>query len=186
MPNKNASYQVNPMRAIECARAEIDRDRADHADRVEAGESFKARRRQQHNDGRPTAISNGIQRHAVAIQPLELRRHFAVLRHHVEQADHGDDRGVGRAEEEQQKNDADDPAERLAEPRSKRGGSELLGDEAQHVFCRFVSAATISLRLVRPSVLFRTAGNESMAQPSSAVPNTTSIATGTIAFVAVR
>ena len=51
----------------------------------------------------------------------------------------------------------------------------MLGEEAQHVF--FVGRSVAGMRFL---------GNESMAQPSSAVPRTTSMATGTIAFVAVR
>ena len=52
--------------------------------------------------------------------------------------------------------------------------------------CRFSNTAAISLLLERPSVLSITLGSESIAQPSSAVPRTTSIATGQIALAASR
>ena len=38
------------------------------------------------------------------IQACQLSRHFAVLRHHEDHADHRDDRSVYRAEEQKTKN----------------------------------------------------------------------------------
>jgi len=51
---------------------------------------------------------------------------------------------------------------------------------------RFSKTEAISARPTRWSVLLSTAGSESIAQPSKAVPKTTSIATGVIAFRDVR
>ena len=50
--------------------------------------------------------------------PIEFGKldgHFTIARDHVEQADHGDDGGVGRAQEQEKKDDADEPAERDAQ-----------------------------------------------------------------------
>ena len=55
----------------------------------------------------------------MSIQALELRRHLAVARCHVKKPDHGDDGGICRAQQQEQKNNADDPAESLTEPQTK-------------------------------------------------------------------
>jgi len=53
------------------------------------------------------------------VQPLELPRHFPIARGHVKQADHGDDRRVGSAQQEQKKDNADDPPENDSETRAE-------------------------------------------------------------------
>ena len=70
----------------------------------------------------------------MSIQTFELRRHLAIARRHVEQADHGDDGGVCRAQQQEHKNNPDNPAERLPEPHTKGGASKLFAHEAKHVF----------------------------------------------------
>ena len=57
-----------------------------------------------------------------------------VPRHHVEQTDHGDDSGVGGTEQKKEKNNADDPAKRLAEGRPETDAAKIFANEAQHIF----------------------------------------------------
>ena len=63
-----------------------------------------------------------------------MSRHLAIARHHVEQSDHGEDRGVRGAEKQQEKNDADDPAERLPEKRPEIHRAKIFTDETQGIF----------------------------------------------------
>ena len=129
------------------------------------------------------AMNERPDRNAVTIEAFELPRHFAVARHHVKQTDHRYDGSVGRAQEQQAENNSDDPAENLPDPGRKRGGGKLFADEAQHVFAALPRTRDdISSRFVRCNVFPSTEGSESIAQPRSAVPMTTSIATGVIAL----
>ena len=125
--------------------------------------------------GIATAAMSGMSGTPCGFELRQLARHFAVLRHHVNHADQRDDRGVDRAEKEQAEDDADDDAHDLADGRDRRPSSRRPppGSAACLLCARLIPAA-------------RFLGNESIAQPRSAVPTTTSIATGTIAFVAVR
>ena len=119
---------------VEGARPEIHRDRADHADRIEAGEPFKIFRHGQHDDrGRDRGDERNL-RNAVGIQPGELARHLAVLRHHVGHTDQRHDRRVHRAEQEQSEHDPDNDAERLAHREAARHSAVDLREKAQHVF----------------------------------------------------
>ena len=78
------------------------------------------------------------------VQLPELPRHFAVAGHHEKQANHCDDGGVCRAHQEEEKNDADDPAKHDAKPRRDGGRAELLADKAEHIL--------VSLRHGRPDL----------------------------------
>src|SRR6266403_2970366 len=68
------------MIAIETARAEIDRDRADHPDCVKTGESVEVFRCQKHQDWKGNSRDQRKLRNAVTIQSCELLWHLAVLR----------------------------------------------------------------------------------------------------------
>src|SRR5205823_11418152 len=56
-----------------------------------------------------------------------------IARGHVEQTNHGDDRRISSAEQEQKKDNADDPSENYPETWAESGGSKLLAHEPQHV-----------------------------------------------------
>src|SRR5438876_2687728 len=68
------------------------------------------------------------------IEPSELPRHFAITSHHVKEPDHRNDRGVGRTQQQEEKDDPDDPPENVSNWRGERRGREFFPDEAQHVF----------------------------------------------------
>ena len=120
-------------RAIEGAGAEIERNRPYHADGVEARERIEIRSADEDDGRQDNGDGERDQRHAMAVELRELPGHFAIAGHHVEDADHGDHRGIGRADEQKEKEDADGPAERVAKDRRNGKLAEILGDEAQHV-----------------------------------------------------
>ena len=70
----------------------------------------------------------------MAVEALKLPRHLPVTRHHVKQTDHCHDGGVGRTQEQEEKNNSNDPSENLTDRRRKRGGCKLFADETEHVF----------------------------------------------------
>ena len=116
---KEAIVPGKTHRAIHRARSQVDGDRADDANRVQAGERFEARGGKQNDRRQAHGNEERIKRHAMAIQTLELPRHFPVARRHVKQADHCDNRGVRCAQQQQQKYDADDPAENNSKSRAE-------------------------------------------------------------------
>ena len=118
---------------VKSAGPEIDCDRADDADRVETGERLEFARHREDEDRDGDRDQKRNAGHAVAIESGQLFRHLAVLRHHVDDADEGDDRGVDRAEKEEAKDDADDEPEGGPEPGSDDEGSVVFAKEPQHV-----------------------------------------------------
>ena len=109
------------------------------------------------------------------VQSRQLRRHFAVLRHHVHDTDQCDDGGIHRADEQKSEHNADENRETVSEPRA--------ADQARHnVRPRKRSMSS----LWRASSGANDLGATASRSASKAVPSTTSTATGRIAFVAVR
>ena len=161
---------------VERAGPEIHGDRADHADRVESGQRLEILGHRENHDGDCDGGDEWQKRHAVWIEPGQLSRHLAVLRHHVDDADQGDDRGIDRAEKEKSEDDADDDAQDLADARSERPSSRSTSARKRNMssLCAANSGSETSWAM--------------RASPSRGArcPMTTSIATGTIAFVAVR
>src|SRR5438046_3614624 len=108
-----------------------------------------------------------------------------VTRNHVKQPDHRDDGGVGGADEKEEENNAHDPAEGLTESTPKlwvpncspmkRRVSSLRRWRASRMECAPSDNMTVAFGF-----------NESIAQPSRAVPTTTSTATGQIALADSR
>ncbi len=81
------SHGRKPRRLVECAGSEIDRDRADYADGVKAGQRFELFHDCQNQKGNGDRNDQRNLGHAMFIQARELLRHLAVLRHHVNDPD---------------------------------------------------------------------------------------------------
>ena len=138
------------------------------------GERGEISRRDDHNHRQTDGDEKRNLRNAMPIKSHELSRHFLVPRHHVDQTDHGDDGGVSRTEQEKEKNDADNPAKHFAKSRPETDGAKYSPMKRN-------MSSLCAYREPRIELLI-----ESMAQPSSAVATTTSIATGQIALDASR
>jgi len=106
-------------RAVERARTEIDRDRADYTDCVQAGQRLEICCGHQHDNRKTDRDEQRVERDSVSIETFEVRRHFPVARCQVKKTNHRDNGGVGRAQQQQQKHNADDPAEGLPNPNSE-------------------------------------------------------------------
>src|SRR6266545_4129092 len=76
----------------------------------------------------------------MAIQPLELAGQLAVARDHVKEPDHRNDGRVRSAQKEEEKYDANNPAEHASKRRRNRSGAELFANETQHIFLAFLDS----------------------------------------------
>src|SRR5205823_6932308 len=123
--------------AVKCARADVDRDRANYTDCVKSGESSEVCDEKQNDRRQAERNEQRINRDAVTVQYSELPRHLAIARHHVEQPDHCHDGGVGGAEEQKEEDDSNDPAKEIADRwRSEEHTSEL--QSLAYLVCRLL------------------------------------------------
>ncbi len=111
---------------IECAGAEVHRDRADYANRVKTGQRGEVCGKKQHHDWQTDGNDQRPHGNAVPVEPTKLPRHLAITRHHVKQTDHRYDRGVGRAQKQQAENNSDDPAEHSVRSRAKTSRRQIV------------------------------------------------------------
>ena len=119
---------------VESAGAEIDCDRAHHSNGVKAGQTLEFLGHGEDQDRNRDRNEERNPGNAVAVQARELPRHFPILRHHVNDADERDDRGVDGAEEEQTKDHANHETEDLPGSRTNHERAVVFREEAQHVF----------------------------------------------------
>src|SRR5438132_11101425 len=119
--------------AIETARAEIDRDRADHPDCVKTGESIEVFRCQKHQDWKGNSRDQRKLRNAVTIQSCELLWHLAVLRHHEHHTNQGHDCRVHCAEKQKTENNSNHNSERHSKPGRNSNRAIMLCEKPKHV-----------------------------------------------------
>src|SRR5207248_5371637 len=82
----------------------------------------------------------------------QLRWHFLIACHHVKQTDHRDDGGVGCAQEEKEKDNANNPTKHFSESRTKADASKILADKAQHILDRKSTRLNSSHRTISYAV----------------------------------
>ena len=91
------------------AERDVDRDRADHADRVERGEASRSWLNSSTRIGTRRGDDRRHPRHAEAVELLQELRQLAVAGHQVLHGDHVGDGGVGGGQQQQAADDARRP-----------------------------------------------------------------------------
>ncbi len=119
---------------IESAGTEIYRDGADHPDGIKACQGLEILCDGQNDDRDGNSGDEWDVRHAVRIELGQRARHFAVLRHHVNDADHRDDGGVHGAEQQEAEDNANDDAQDVADSEPARHRPVNFREKAQHIF----------------------------------------------------